>query len=282
MSWPGCSSGPVPEGRSTLPRIDGAKREGRVGIIGGTGPFEGLRLEGDCLSCDTHWGSQSVSRVALGGREAFVVLRHGEGHAVSPQRVNYRAQIAALAQLGVENVVALNACGGISSHATPGTAVIVDQFLDFTHGRVSTFCDEEGDPVIHVDVSTPYCQRLRRSLRDACAVTGIAFASSGTYVAAEGPRYESAAEVRMFEILGGDVVGMTGIPELVLAREAGLCYASLCIVANNAAGVGSQGPIRHTEVEASMARLAEPLERMLVELLPRLEDDPGCACRQPH
>jgi 5'-methylthioadenosine phosphorylase len=282
MSWPGCSRAPGTEGRSTLPRIDGAKREGRVGIIGGTGPFESLQLTGEHITCETYWGSQSVSRVALGGREALVVLRHGEGHTIPPQRVNYRAQIAALAQLGVENVLALNACGGMSIHATPGTAVIVDQFLDFTHGRVSTFCDEEGDPVVHVDVSTPYCPRLRRQLRDACAATGLAFASSGTYVAAEGPRFESAAEVRMFQMLGGDVVGMTGIPELVLAREAGLCYASLCMVANHAAGVASQGPIRHSEVEASMARLAEPLRLMLTELLPRIEDDAHCTCRTPH
>ncbi len=265
-----------------MPRIDGARREGAIGIIGGTGPFEGLQLDGERLTCETHWGSQCVRRVALGGRDVFVLLRHGEGHTVPPARVNYRAQMAALARLGVENVIALNACGGITSHALPGMAVIVDQFLDFTHGRPMTFLGEDGDPIVHVDLTTPYCTRLRRALRDACATTGLPFSSSGTYVAAEGPRYESSAEVKMFEILGGDVVGMTGVPEVVLAREAGLCYASLCVVANNAAGVGTQGPIRHSEVESAMARLAEPIRQMLTDLVAKIEDDPACPCRAPQ
>jgi len=262
-----------------VPAIEGQKRQGRTGLICGTGPFAALAQSGESVRCDTQWGTVELARVRFGESEVFVVLRHGAGQAVPAQRVNYRAIVAALAMQGVENVIALNAVGGIASHANPGSALIPDQFLDFTRARPSTFYDAEGDPIVHVDLTAPYCLRHRRLLRESCASVGMPFTSTGTYVCAEGPRYESSAEVTMFARLGGDVVGMTGVPEVVLAREAGLCYASLCVVSNNAAGVGTQERLRHGDVTEAIGKAYEQIKAVLDDALPRVQDDPACECR---
>ncbi len=262
-----------------MPGIEGRQRLGRTALICGTGPFAALAAGGESLTCDTHWGSVDLARVDFGESEVIVVLRHGRGASVVAPRVNYRAIIAGLAKQGVENVIALNAVGGIASHANPGSALIPDQFLDFTRNRPATFYDAEGDPPVHVDMTVPYCPRHRRLLRESCASVGMPFTSTGTYVCAEGPRYETAAEITMFARLGGDVVGMTGVPEVVLAREAGMCYASLCVVSNNAAGIGPQERLRDGDVREAMAKAYDQIKAVLDEALPRVQDDAACECR---
>jgi 5'-methylthioadenosine phosphorylase len=256
--------------------IAGQKREGRIGLIGGTGGGH-LDLGGAAPEpVETPWGEAMVTRGSLQGQEVFSVLRHGREHSVPPHKVNYRANIAALAQLGVERIFAINACGGLSERVCPGDVVIVDQFLDFTKCRPLTFFDGDGDPVIHVDLTEPYCPSLRRRLRDATAATKMNLHSTGTYVACEGPRYESAAEIRMYRTLGGDVIGMTGVPELVLAREIGLCYSALCLITNNAAGIGEAARLRHSDVESVMERCSEMVAWIVGEAIARSGDDPAC------
>lgn len=256
--------------------IEGQRREGRIGIIGGTGA--GLLAVGPGRDevVATPWGDALISQGELRGHEVLVILRHGRDHGVPPHKVNYRANIAALAMRGVERVLAINACGAVNERISPGDVVIVDQFLDFTKSRPLTLFDGDGAPVVHTDLTEPYCPVLRRHLREAAAATRVGLHSTGTYVACEGPRYESSAEVRMFQMLGGDVIGMTGVPELVLAREIGICYAALCLVTNNAAGIGESVRLTHSEVQSMMERFSDLAVWILGEAVARSLAGPPC------
>jgi len=153
--------------------------------------------------------------------------------------------------------------------------VVLDQFIDLTRQRDLTWFD--GDEVAHTDFTEPYCSELRRALWECACEQGLDVRDGGCYVGVDGPRYETAAEVRAWRLLGGDVVGMTGLPEAVLAREAGLCYGVLAVVTNPGAGLAAS-PLSHQEVSAAMERLRLPVARALVAALLRLPREPGCRC----
>lgn len=253
----------------------------RVAIIGGSGLYHPDLLE-DLRerSVVTPYGTAEVVLGRFGREPVAFLRRHGAGHSVPPHRVNYRGNVWALAALGVERVIATAAVGALRADPdlAPGSLVLCDQFLDFTHGRVQTF--HEGGPtgVVHVDVTEPYCPELRDLLREAGVRAGAPVRENGTYVCTEGPRFETAAEIRMYARLGGDVVGMTGVPEVVLAREAGLCYATVALVANLAAGI-SPDRLTHREVVAVMDRHAAHLRAVLADVLSRLpRGRERCAC----
>ena len=234
-----------------------------VAIIGGTGVYDvpGLRL-GDAHVHDTAYG-QALLRFGRfaddSGSSAEVVFlaRHGTEHTIPPHRVNYRANIAALQDLGVGAVVATAAVGSLRRDLPPGRLVLLDQFLDFTRCRPSTFFDGDGR-VEHTDMTQPYDATVRKLLIQAAQRAGIELESRGTYVCTEGPRFETTAEVAMFAGLGGDVVGMTNVPEVVLAREAGLSYAAVALVTNLGAGL-SPSPLTHEEVVEAMEENAKQL-----------------------
>jgi 5'-methylthioadenosine phosphorylase len=163
-----------------------------------------------------------------------------------------------------------------------GDFVVIDQFLDFTNGRESTFHDGDEAGVVHVDVTAPYCDEIRGIALDEAAEREIVAHDGGTYVCTQGPRFESAAEIRMYQQLGGSVVGMTGVPEVVLAREAGLCYATLCAVTNLAAGLRPD-PVTHEEVLEAQEQNAHHLADLLTATLTALPQDAGCDCAPaPH
>lgn len=204
--------------------------------------------------------------------------RHGRGHSVPPHRVNYRANVWALAEMGVVHVVATNAVGSLHAEQPVGSMVVVDSFLDATRDRPQTFHDG-GDGVVHVDVSDPYCPSLRARLVAAADAEGVEARNGGVYVGTEGPRFETTAEITAFHALGGDVVGMTGVPEVVLARELGLCYASLAIVTNLAAGL--QAEVSHTEVLAAQAVLAGRTRKVIAAVLDDLPSK-GCCPGPPE
>lgn len=243
----------------------------RLALIGGTGVYDPAVLEAPReLSVETPYGLvHLVAGRFPGGEEVAFLARHGRHHSVPPHRVQYRANIWALHQLGVERVIATAAVGSLREELGPGTFVLVDQFLDFTHGRPSTFYDREGEGVAHVDVSEPYCPELRGLLEEEAQGLGIPVRNGGVYVCTEGPRYETPAEIRAFRLLGGDVVGMTSVPEVVLARELGLCYATVAMVTNLAAGI-SDRPLTHREVNEVMERNGERLRALLRATLGRI------------
>jgi 5'-methylthioadenosine phosphorylase len=246
-----------------------------LAIIGGTGLYDPGVLEGPrALVASTPYGTANLFVGRRGGREVAYLALHGTDHGVPPHRVNYRANLWALRQMGVRRIVATAAVGSLRPGLPPGQVVLVDQFLDFTRGRPSTFFDAT---VRHTDMTEPYCPALRALLAEAAGRAGVPAKLGGTYVCTEGPRFETPAEIRMFAAMGGDVVGMTGVPEVVLAREAGLHYATVAIVTNFAAGI-SPNPLTHEEVVGVMAENAEALRALCLDVAQRLDGAGPCGC----
>lgn len=210
-----------------------------LALIGGTGLTRMKQLEvvrrHDII---TDWGSPSASPLQgkLAETDVLFLARHGDPHVLLPHQVNYRANIAALKEAGATAIVAINAVGGISGGASSGRLVVPDQIIDYTSGRDSTYFDRGTTPVVHVDFTWPFDAALRKALLLALEECGEDCLAGGCYAATQGPRLETAAEITRLERDGADVVGMTGMPEAVLARELEIPYAMLSLVVNPAAG----------------------------------------------
>lgn len=212
-----------------------------LAVIGGTGVYALAELEdAEAHQPVTRYGAPSgpVHVGTLGGKRVAFLARHGEGHALPPHKVNYRANLSALQALGATRVLALNTVGGITERFAPRVLACPDQLIDYTWGRVSTYCEEAGSEVLHVDFGDPYTPALRRALLAAAERANVRLVDGGCYGATQGPRLETRAEIARMRRDGCDLVGMTGMPEAGLARELGLDYACLAIVANWAAGAG--------------------------------------------
>ncbi|MEH6420461.1 S-methyl-5'-thioinosine phosphorylase [Pseudomonas sp. CGJS7] len=212
-----------------------------LAVIGGTGLYRIAELsEVETHQPVTRYGAPSgpVRVGLLGGRRVAFLARHGEGHSLPPHQINYRANLAALQALGASRVLALNTVGGITERFGPRALGCPDQLIDYTWGRISTICEEPGTEVLHVDFGEPYTRALRAAVLAAAQRAGVALVDGGCYGATQGPRLETRAEIARMRRDGCDLVGMTGMPEAGLAREMGLDYACLAIVANWAAGAG--------------------------------------------
>jgi len=247
----------------------------RIGLILGSG-VEELAKGGEAVRVRTPFGEVMVSVAKLGGKEVAMLPRHGFTHATPPHRVEYRANVLALSKLGVERVLATGAVGSLREELRPGLAVVVDDFIDLSKSRPSSLF--EGPRVIHVDMTEPFCPELREVLVKASQRAGLEAWSRGVYVCTEGPRFETPAEIRAFKVLGGDVVGMTIASEATLAREAGLCYAALCIVTNMAAGL--QRRVSAEEVEEVLNGLRGKVFKTLEEAVKLMPVKRGCTCLQ--
>ena len=249
-----------------------------IGIIGGSGLYDPAMLteiREDLVH--TPFGDIHPLRGLYQGREVAFVPRHGKGHTVPPHLVNYRAIIWALKSLGAVRVMATAAVGSLRRQMKPGDAVIIDQFLDFTKSRPVTFFLGGSDGVVHLDYTEPYCGEVRRILLAAAGEAGLTVHDGGCYACMEGPRFETPAEIKMLDRLGGDVVGMTTVPEVVLAKEAGLCYGTVAMVTNYAAGLAGQ-PLSHQEVLDLMDANAERLKKLFGLALGILQDERVCRC----
>lgn len=234
------------------------KPSAHLAIIGGTGVYAFAGLEHPVRhEVTTRWGRPSSTIVAgeVEGRAVAFLARHGEEHTIAPHRINYRANIAALHQLGCRRVVGINAVGGIRGDMAPRVLAIPDQLIDYTWGRAASFCDADGEAVLHVEFGDPYSPALRRDLLAAATAAGIEVVDGGCYGATQGPRLETRAEIARMRRDGCDLVGMTGMPEAALARELGMEYASIAVVANWAAGCGPEPevPIELAEIHAHLA-----------------------------
>ncbi len=250
----------------------------QVAIIGGTGFYDPGSL--DVVrehAVVTPYGRAHVLTGRVGGMEVGFLARHGSDHSIPPHRVNYRANVWALHHLGVRWVLATAATGSLNPEFKPGDLVLLDQFMDFTRGRPATFFDGGEAGVVHTDFTEPYCPALRAIVAEAARAEGIPLHPRATYVCTDGPRFETPSEIRAFRTLGGDLVGMTNVPEVVLAREAGLCYATVAIVTNWAAGI-SPSPLSHEEVLEVMAGRGAALRRLFDAALGRLPPATGCGC----
>jgi 5'-methylthioinosine phosphorylase len=242
-----------------------------LAIIGGTGLYQLAGLdEVETRVPETPYGAPSgplrIGRI--GAARVVFLARHGEAHSLPPHRINYRANLWALHALGVREVLALNTVGGISERYPPRALGLPDQLIDYTWGRVSTFCEEAGSEVLHVDFTDPYTPALRERVRSAAVRGAIELVDGGCYGATQGPRLETRAEIVRMRRDGCDLVGMTGMPEAALARELGLDYACLALVANWAAGCDpDQAEITMAEVLANVAAASAALPSLLREML---------------
>ena len=233
-----------------------------VGIIAGTGFYElpGLS-EAEHQVVETDWGEASAMTGQWQGRRIVFVPRHGGDHSIPPSAINYRANVAALRDLGATAILAVSVVGSMVPERGTGSFLLLDDYLEFTTGRAATFFDQPGQ-VVHTDMTAPYDPTLRGVLAVAADAERIDVAHSATYVCTNGPRFETPAEIRMYAQMGGSVVGMTGYPEVALAREAGIPYAGIAVVANMAAGM-FDGEISHEEVAAALEATTEPLFALL-------------------
>lgn len=215
----------------------------KIAIIGGTGlaSIKGFEITGREI-VQTPYGEPSGPLVQglLANHEVYFLPRHGAGHTIPPHKINYRANIWALKKAGVEQVIAVNAVGGIRKDMQPAALIVPNQIIDYTVGRTNTFFEEGLKQVVHIDFTEPFCEKLRASIIQTAEEHSINVIKEGTYAATQGPRLETAAEINRLENDGCHLVGMTCMPEAALAREQELCYASLSVVANLAAGRGTE------------------------------------------
>ncbi len=241
-----------------------------LAIVGGTGLYNFPGLEKvETRAVETPFGaaSDAITLGELRGRRVAFLARHAAGHSIPPHRINYRANIWALQRLGARRVIGVNAVGGIRADMGPRAFVVPDQIIDYTHGRFSSFCDIDGARVEHVDFTEPYSAKLRRDLIAAAARAGIVVVDGGCYAATQGPRLETAAEIARMRRDGCDLVGMTGMPEAVLARELNIDYACLAVVANWAAGCGDQAQISLPEIYAHLEAATAQVPQIVAALL---------------
>ena len=233
-------------------------------VIGGTGTGSRDEALVSEVSPETPFGAPSapLRAVRFADRDVWFLPRHGADHSIAPHRVNYRANLTALAEVGVTEVVALNAVGIIGKRVRPGGLVLPDQLIDYTWGRAHSVRDGECGDLAHIDFTRPYDEPLRMRLLAAAQSAGVALAEGGVHGVTQGPRLETAAEVARLARDGVELIGMTGMPEAAIARELGLSYACLALVVNEAAGQGS-GDI-HEQLAAALGSARQAADATLL------------------
>lgn len=241
-----------------------------LAIIGGTGLTKLANLEITHRQVmRTPYGEPSGALTfgTLRQQEVVFLARHGYGHTIPPHKVNYRANMWALREAGTTRLISVASVGGISDGLTPGVLAIPDQIIDYTHGREFSFFNGQEHSAMHIDFSRPYTASVRRKIIEAAQRSGVACRDGGVYAAVQGPRLETVAEVNRYERDGADMVGMTGMPEAILARELGMDYATIAVVVNDAAGRrSSKDGVRLESVAAVIPPTMEKV-RSLLEFL---------------
>jgi 5'-methylthioadenosine phosphorylase len=261
-------------------------REAEIAVFGGSGFYafgeggeDGFRE----VVVNTPYGPPSAP-VALGtieGRRVAFLARHGLHHEHPPHRVNYRANLWAMRELGVRRIVAPCAAGSLQPHVEPGHFVVCDQLVDRTWGRPDTFFD--GPVVGHISLADPYCPELRQVSIEAAEAEGIIVHPAGTVVVVQGPRFSTRAESGWYRSRGWEVINMTQYPEAALARELGICYVGVALVTDYDTGVeGNQAvaPVTMDEVFAMLRRNVDRTRALLLRAIPKVPVEPACACHQ--
>ena len=248
-----------------------------IGIIGGTGVYDPQLLRNvEEVELSTPYGppSDSIAVGELEGRKIAFIPRHSKRHTIRPTDVNSRANIYAMKELGVQRILAPSAVGSLREEFKPGDVVFVDQFIDRTTKREQSFY--AGPPVCHISVAEPMCPELRRILIEVADEMKISYHKSGTYVCIEGPRFSTKAESRMFRSWDADIIGMTLVPECVLAREAEICYASIAAVTDY--DVWKDHPVSADEVRKTMSENIEKIKDIITGAISRTPKERRCDC----
>ena len=252
--------------------------QAEIGKIGGTGLYDPkLFKKPEEVTLETPYGapSDAITVAELDGRCVAFLPRHGKKHTIRPTDVNSRANIFALKKLGVQHVLASSTVGSLREEYKPGDVVFVDQFIDRTTRREESFYTQNR--VCHISVAEPMCPELRKILISTARKAKISAHSTGTYVCIEGPRFSTKAESRMFRTWGADVVGMTLVPECVLAREAEVCYASIAMVTDY--DVWKEHPVSVEDVLKTMKANIENVKRIMIGAIAKIPEERSCECK---
>jgi len=257
------------------------RRVGRTGIIGGSGLYD---IEGvqhiEKLDIDTPFGkpSDSLALALIHDQEVVFLPRHGCEHSIPPHKINYRANIYAMKLAGVDRIISISAVGSLRENIAPGDFVLVDQFMDRTHSRASSFFD--GSIVAHVSMADPICPCLQSDLAAACEHTNITTHPKGTYLVMQGPQFSSRAESEAYRSWGMDVIGMTNLPEAKLAREAEICYATVAMCTDYDCWHQDEENVSVASIIEVMQSNVAQAQRMLQRFFTQPTSAPTCACQQ--
>lgn len=253
------------------------KPQAEIGVFGGSGFYELLENARE-FRMNTPYGPPS-SPVMIGeisGRSVAFLPRHGKGHTLPPHKINYRANVWAMKEIGVSRIIGPNACGSLQSDVKPGDFVICDQFVDRTWGRIDTFYD--GPITTHVSSADPYCDVMRTVAVDCAKELGIPVHPTGTVVVIQGPRFSTRAESKWFASQGWQVINMTQYPECFLARELEMCYCSISLITDHDAGIEGIEPVSNDEVVRVFQANNQKLKNLLHAMIPALPDARECSC----
>ena len=250
----------------------------KVAIIGGSG-MDDPKLMKDIKekSVDTPYGepSSNLTVGTINNVDIVIIARHGKEHSIYPTGVNYRANLYALKEEGCTHILATTAVGSLREEIRPEDFVFVDQFIDFTKQRALTFYT---DKVIHTAMSDPFCQNLRAILIDSAKDLGLRYHGKGTVAAIEGPRFSTKAESHMFRLLGADVINMSTVPEVILARELGICYQSIAMSTDYDCWREDETPVTWEMIVEVMSRNADNVKRLILSAIPKVKFN-KCMCR---
>ncbi|MBF0544576.1 MAG: S-methyl-5'-thioadenosine phosphorylase [Candidatus Riflebacteria bacterium] len=252
-----------------------------IGIFGGSG-FYSFVGQTEEFSVTTPYGSPSdqISIGTFGKLKVAFLPRHGKHHSIPPHKINYRANLWAMKELGVSRIISPCACGSLQAHIKPGDFVITDQFVDRTSQRSDTFF--EGSKVVHISAAEPYCPELRKIAVEVTRNAGITTHEAGTMVVIQGPRFSSKAESKWFTKMGWETINMTQYPEVVLAQELGMCIVNIALVTDYDAGlVGNVPEVTTQEVMATFKNNSENLKKIMEPLILRIPlERKACRCAQ--
>jgi len=247
-------------------------------IIGGTGVYD---IGDACRSVtvETCYGLVDVSIVNIEGEEICFLARHGKKHGTPPHKINYRANMMALKELGVKFVYSTAAVGSCNENFMPGDAVIISDFIDQTKVRALTIYEGDDGRVMHTDMSDPYCSMLREQLKTEAAKQDFKIKDGkAVYVCTDGPRFETRAEIKSYINLGGDLVGMTNVPEVVIAKELGLCYSAVGIITNWCTGFKNE-EITFEDIQGALTKNKEKLTSMFIQIFKGGLTQENCKCK---
>jgi len=251
----------------------------KVGIIGGSGlDNPGLLNNFQEINADTPYGKSSSSLITgkLDGVEVVILSRHSKGHTIMPSNIPFRANIYALKKQGCTHILATTAVGSLKEEIKPGDLVFLDQFIDHTKKRELTFFDK--NKVVHLPAAEPFCFNLRKLLEEEAKNLRFDYHDKGTVITIEGPRFSTKAESKMFRQFGADVINMSTVPEVNLAMEAGICYASIAMSTDFDSWRSDHEPVTFEEIIRVMNSNAEKVKKLILNVLPKIKDL-DCACK---